>query len=1000
MYQAFDEHDIWLAHYLLDNESDSLTHVGVGKLDGAPGRGSGRFELGSGENPHQHGSYDLLDRMEMLRKDGYSEIQIATMLKINGPTGEPSTDQLRKLKKVLKEERQLSQLSQINKMVEAGKGWTEIGRELGISESKVRDWYKKQEKIKTNSLRVTADYLKGVVDEHKMLEVGEGAELFMQDVSYEKFKKAVKLLQEEGYELYNLDVEQVTNPGNYTKQKILCKPGTPYQDIHKLDEIYSLADESTTVKDGGTYVGKKFEYPTSIDSKRIAVNYTHADGTGGAELDGLIEIRPGVKDLSLGDSNYSQVRILVDGTHYIKGMAIYSDRVPEGSDILINTNRKDGTPLMRSKEEIERIFEETGREPKQVLKNIKDDPDNPFGANIKENGGQYFYDDPNGKFIDPLTGKKQSLGAINKKSDENDWEEWKDTLPTQMLTKQPIELAKQQTNLALQDKKDELRSIMELDNPVVKKKLLIDFADSCDSAAVELKAAALPRQKFQVLLPVPSLKDNECYAPNFRNGEQVALIRYPHQSINEIPILTVNNNNPEGNKYITKQAKDAIGINKRVADRMSGADFDGDTVMVIPCNNGKVKIATKPVLKELEGFDPKEAYPERKGMKLMTNTGLEMGKITNLITDMTLQAAPDHQLVRAIKHALTVIDAEKHHLDYQRSEKENNIDELKQTYQQHIDDDGYGGAGTLISKAKSPVRVPRTTGQYSIDPNTGEKIWKIADDKDRFYEKKRPVKVRDPENPRKYLRDENGNFVFEKDENGKIKYVNTGKIGERTKETTLMAATKDARDLISTTQHPMEQLYANYANSLKALGNQARLESLRSTAPRWGTEEDKAAAKKYANEVNELNVMLNDVGKNRVRERAAQRKANAALKVKKDVYKEQGLSKKEIKEKLTKDRQRAIVAARSDAKTHREDIYITDKQWEAIQARAISPTKLERILTRANPDRVRELATPKSDQGLAQWKINKIKAMTGDDYTMEQIASSVGVSTSTVRKYM
>ena len=33
---------------------DILMHYGVGKMEGAPGRGSGRYPLGSGKNPNQH----------------------------------------------------------------------------------------------------------------------------------------------------------------------------------------------------------------------------------------------------------------------------------------------------------------------------------------------------------------------------------------------------------------------------------------------------------------------------------------------------------------------------------------------------------------------------------------------------------------------------------------------------------------------------------------------------------------------------------------------------------------------------------------------------------------------------------------------------------------------------------------------------------------------------------------------------------------------------------
>ena len=45
--------------------------------------------------------------------------------------------------------------------------------------------------------------------------------------------------------------------------------------------------------------------------------------------------------------------------------------------------------------------------------------------------------------------------------------------------------------------------------------------------------------KDKLLQKIPSMKENEVYAPNYKNGEQVALIRYPHAGTFEIPILTV-----------------------------------------------------------------------------------------------------------------------------------------------------------------------------------------------------------------------------------------------------------------------------------------------------------------------------------------------------------------------------------------------------------------------------------------------------------------------------
>lgn len=267
---------------------------------------------------------------------------------------------------------------------------------------------------------------------------------------------------------------------------------------------------------------------------------------------------------------------MVDGTHFIKGMAVYADDLPDGVDVRVNTKKSSSTPLKGTKDN-------------SVLKPIKSDPDNPFGSLIKEGvndpehgtkgGGQSYYIDADGK---------KKLSVINKRAEEGDWREWSDTLPSQFLAKQSMSLINRQLNLAKDDKKSEFDEIMSLNNPAVKKQRLKAFAEDCDAAAEHLKAAALPRQKYQVMLPLTTIKDNEIYAPNYDDGETVALIRYPHGGTFEIPILKVNNHNKEGQSAMGKLAQDAVGISKAVADRLSGADFDGDTVMVVPCNSKRV----------------------------------------------------------------------------------------------------------------------------------------------------------------------------------------------------------------------------------------------------------------------------------------------------------------------------------------------------------------------------------------------------------------------------
>ena len=663
-----------------------------------------------------------------------------------------------------------------------------------------------------------------------------------------------------------------------------------------------------------------------------------------------------VSDLSLGESNYAQVRILVDGNRYIKGMAVYGDDAdfPPGVDVIFNTNKKSGVPKM------------------DVLKPISDDPDNPFGSLIKEHGGHSTYIDKDGK---------ERLSLINKRAEEGDWGDWSDNLPSQFLSKQSMPLIKKQLNLAAADREAEFNEICALTNPTVKKRLLQSFADDCDAAAVHLKAAALPRQNYQVILPLTSVKDAEVYAPNYHDGETVALIRYPHGGTFEIPILKVNNKLPEGQRVLGKTPADAIGINKKVADRLSGADFDGDTVMVIPCNSSRsnVKITSTPPLRGLEGFDPKDKYQYdtktmdsagnvhyyRNGVefKAMRNTQTEMGKISNLITDMTLKGARQDEIARAVRHSMVVIDAEKHGLDYKRSAQENGISALKKSYQYRVDEDGtvHDGASTLISRASSEKSVPKRRGSPQIDPETGEQSWKLARDSDRFYTVEKVNK-----------------------RTGEVKTVQK----ERTQQSTQMAETRDARRLSSGTKH--EEASADYANRMKALGNKARKEMVSTGRIKY----DASAKAVYKKEVDSLNAKLNVSLKNAPRERQAQTMANATMKAKKQEYPD--MTKAEEK----KASQQALTASRLKVGAQRSPIKITDREWEAIQAGAITENQLSKILNNADIDDIRKRATPRATTQLSQSKINLISSLKASGYTTSQIAARLGISSSTVTKYL
>ena len=945
---------------IAEEMNDILVHYGMP-------RRSGRYPWGSGEDPYQHGR-DFLGRIEELKKTGWTE----TPENIKKEFG-LSTTQYRAQKGLAKDERRMLNVARAKSLKEDGLGDSEIARkiseELGrdVNESTVRSWLNAESESRMKKARETADFIREQIDKKGMIDVGAGVSHEL-NISKEKLDQALAILEAEGYPVYGGRVPQVTNPSQKTTIKVVCPPGTEHKEIYNYENIHSLNEYIS--RDGGDTYEKKFHYPESMDSKRLMIRYKE---DGGIDKDGVIELRRNVPDLSLGESRYSQVRILVDGDRYLKGMALYSDDMPDGVDVIFNTNKSKDTPM------------------RDVLKKIKDDPDNPFGSAIKDVslGGQYWYDPKTGERVSAST-KGAKLGLINKRADEGDWTEWKDALPSQFLAKQSRSLAKKQLDLAIADKTDEYNEISSLTNPTIKKHLLMKYADECDSAAVHLQAAALPGQKYHVIIPITSMKDTEVYAPNYENGTELALIRYPHGGTFEIPILKVNNKQPLAKKLIGTDSIDAVGINSKVAERLSGADFDGDTVMCIPTNDkaGKVKIISTPPLKGLEGFDPKTAYPERKGMKYMKDpvtgkdsTQMQMGVISNLITDMTLKGATQDELARAVRHSMVVIDAGKHKLDYKQSEIDNNIAALKKKYQTTIDADGRehtGGASTLLSRSKGEVSVLKRQGSPKV--NLKGKAWY------------------DPSKPE-------GSLVYQiaDDVNYEVPKVNrrTGEVTivtkQRTQRSTKMAETDDAKTLISDANTPMERLYADYANRMKDLANRARVEAANTGKIAYS----KTAKATYSEEVRALDEKLRVALMNAPRERQAQLRANAEVNAKVRRAKEEG---RELKnDEIKKAGQQALSRSRADVNSvSRKDrsIKITDREWEAIQSGAISENVLKKILNNADIDELRQRATPRSTTTLNQAKINRIKAYSASNYTLGEIAKKLGVSVSTVSKYL
>lgn len=906
------------SYFGITSESNILEHYGTK-------RHSGRYPWGSGDNPYQH-SGDFLSRVEELKKKGLSEKEILETINDSLPDEyKMGLTEFRTARQKAGHDRKALEYDQIRALKDDGLGWKEIGDKLGMSESSVRSKYNNAIGEKASQAEKIAATLKEEVDKKGMIDISEGANQVL-GVSESKLDEAAYILEAEyGYQRYGVGIRQPTNVRQQTNITVLAKPefDQKYAYQHQ-DQIDSLGDYHS---DDGGETFTKLQRPSSLDSSRVAIRY---GDEGGLDKDGVMEIRRGVPDLDLGKSHYAQVRILVDGDHYLKGMAVYSDDLPDGVDVMFNTNKPSGTPKMK------------------VLKEAKADPDNPFGAAIKANGQSMYIGDDG----------KEHLSPINKLKEEGDWDTMSRNVSSQFLSKQPKKLIENQLNLTVADYKAQYDEIMRYDNPTVKKKLLNDFADTVEGTSMTLKASAFPGQSTKVILPINKIKETEAYCPTYENGTRLALIRYPHAGTFEIPIVTVNNKNVSGKRNLGA-IQDAIGINAKVAERLSGADFDGDTVMAIPVTD-KVNIKSTRALKALEGFDPKTAYAVPEGnpnnVRLMKKEEKqrEMGVISNLITDMTLRGADEDELARAVKHSMVVIDAEKHKLDYKRSERENGIPELKQKWQIRVDEEGathYGGASTLLSRRKQTVRVPERRGSVRVDKETGEYIYK-----------------------------ESGRTFTD---------PKTGKERKAEDTVSLISETKDARTLSSGTIQ--ENLYADFSNKLKAMANQARKEAVNMK----GIQRNPEAAKTYAPEVASLKEKYNNMVANKPKERKAMLIANANIKAK---IQEQGLDptidKKEIKKISSVEMQRARDSV--GASGRKSKVTFTDREWEAVQAGAISDNMLTKFLNSSDSDEIVKRAMPKNVTVMTSAKMSKANAMLRSGYSYAEIAKACGVPESTV----
>ena len=967
-----------LPNGIFEDKGNELQHYGTP-------RHSGRYPWGSGENPYQ-GDAAFQKHVNSMRQRGFSNTEIAKSMKM-------STSQYRAKLDIAGENVTKGRNAAIFKLRDKGYSKTKVAKILDIPESTVRYVLQNVDQEKRSSTRAIADDLKSAVEEQKYIDVGHGVESHLH-CSKDKLRHAVSLLEQEGYKVENHYQTQM-GTGKPTTIKVLTKSDTTWAEIENARRNNLINFPKYHYEDGDYKNPHRLETPTSVSSKRIQVIYGDEpgpDGHTGAERDGLIEIRRGCEDLNLGRNHYAQVRIAVDGTHYLKGVAVYGDNFPDGVDIRVHSNKPKGTPLMSDDKDVETVF-----------KRMKPDPitNNPFGASIEQNDKNLRYTQVH---YDGKDGKKH-LSALNIVNEQGTWDEWSRNLPAQFLSKQTLPLAKRQLSLDARMRKDDFDEIMSISNPAVKKNLLNSFADNCDSAACHLKAASLPRQATHLLIPFPDIKENEIYAPNYDNGDKVVLVRFPHAGRFELAELTVNNNFKKGREVIGTGGEgdvknDAVGIHPKVAEKLSGADFDGDTVLVIPNNKGNIKI--HPSLPQLDGFADELRVRYRRdpnsGVRHMTaqEKGMQMGLVSNLITDMTLKGATIPEIARAVKYSMVVIDAEKHDLDFRRAFEDNNIQQLYQKWQGKTG----GGASTLISQASGEADIPyRKAGEKRIDPVTGKSRVFYIDPKTgkqlftetgRTYSKQKMVDAKDKDG--KIIIDpKTGRHIKEPvlDENGKP-------IWEKAKsltKTQKMYIHDDAMELASGPNHEgtkMERIYGEYANEMKALANKARLEASHIK----GQKMNPAAKKLYAEEVKDLNDALAKAKENAPLERKAQMLAAKLFSMKKADNPDLAFDK----DKRKKVSAQCLEEARYRIGASKKNIEISDRQWEAIQAGAISNAKLEEILKNTDVDALKKRALPRESKGISSGKLATARMRLNNGYTAAEVANSLGVSVSTLYK--
>ena len=227
-------------------------------------------------------------------------------------------------------------------------------------------------------------------------------------------------------------------------------------------------------------------------------------------------------------------------------------------------------------------------------------------------------------------------------------------------------------------------------------------------------------------------------------------------------------------------------------------------------------------------------------------------------------------------------------------------------------------------------------------------------------------------------------------QDGRVTYKNTLVTNEVKK-----GAEFDPYSLVSTgkreTTTRIERIYADHAADLKELARKARKEARATIDISYDPEMNK----KYKTEVQMLNEKLSIARKNAPLERQAQLIANAKWATIR--YNNPDMDE----EHQSKERARLLDSARKSIGAKKliigsADNPLTQREWDAIQAGAISKTKLKAILDNSDMSVVKQYAIPRTRNGISPAKLSRAKMMLDRGYSRTDVCNMLEISESTL----